>query len=137
MTDATPPGDIIVFDGVCVLCSGWVRFLLRVDRRARYRFAAMQSRSGRELLAAHGLDPEDPASFLLVTPTRVWTNSDAIVRVLAGLGHVWRVAHVLRVIPAGLRDPLYRLLARSRYRVFGRRDTCLVPDAATRDRFLP
>lgn len=137
MSDAAPAGDIIVFDGVCLLCSGWVRFLLRFDHRQHYRFAAMQSANGRELLARHGLDPDDPVSFLLVTPTRTWTDSDAIVRVLTGLGGGWRVAHVLRLIPAMLRDPLYRVVARNRYRWFGRRDTCLVPDAALRERFLP
>lgn len=136
MSDAAPAGDIIVFDGVCLLCSGWVRFLLRFDHRQHYRFAAMQSANGRELLARHGLDPDDPVSFLLVTPTRTWTDSDAIVRVLTGLGGGWRVAHVLRLIPAMLRDPLYRVVARNRYRWFGRRDTCLVPDAALRERFL-
>lgn len=137
MSDTAADGEVIVFDGVCLLCSGWVRFLLRFDRKRRYRFAAMQSDSGRALLARNGLDPDDPVSFLLVTPARTWTDSDAIVRVLAGLGGAWRMAHALRLIPATLRDPLYRIIARNRYRWFGRRDTCLMPDASTRDRFLP
>ncbi|MBB5208993.1 thiol-disulfide oxidoreductase DCC family protein [Chiayiivirga flava] len=132
------PGEhVIVFDGVCLLCSGWVRFLLRVDRRGRYRFAAMQSDSGRTLLAQHGLDADDLVSFLLVSPARAWTDSDAIVQVLCGLGGAWRLAAVLRLVPRGLRDPLYRLIARNRYRLFGRRATCLVPDAVDRVRFLP
>lgn len=128
---------IIVFDGVCVLCNGWVRFLLRFDRRGVYRFAAMQSDSGKALLAAHGLDPDDPVSFLLVTPERAWTDSDAIVRVLAGLGGAWRVAHALRVLPRFLRDPMYRFVARHRYRLFGRHDTCLMPTPEVAARFLP
>lgn len=133
---ASPDDRVIVFDGVCLLCSGWVRFLLNVDRRAIYRFAAMQSEAGRALLARHGLDADDPDSFLLVTPTRAWTDSDAIVQVLCGLGGMWRLAAALRAVPRGLRDPLYRLVARNRYRLFGRRATCAVPDAATRARFL-
>ena len=137
MSDAVPAGDIIVFDGVCLLCSGWVRFLLRFDHGQRYRFAAMQSGSGRDLLLRHGFDPDDPVSFLLVTPTRTWTDSDAIIHVLTGLGGVWRIARALRLIPAVLRDPLYRVIARNRYRLVGRRDTCFLPDAATRARFLP
>ena len=72
----------VVFDGVCVLCNGWVHFLLRHDRRERFRFAAMQTPAGRELLGAHGLDPEDPVSFLLIEDGHAWTDTDAIVRVL-------------------------------------------------------
>jgi predicted DCC family thiol-disulfide oxidoreductase YuxK len=132
---------VIVFDGVCVLCNGWVRFLLRHDRRQRYRFAAMQGDSGRELLAAHGLDPDDPASFLLIeydsgASPRISTDSDAIRRVLMGLGGVWRIAALLALLPRHLRDPLYRLVARNRYRWFGRHDACTVPDPAQAHRFL-
>lgn len=133
----TADDHIIVFDGVCVLCSGWVHFLLRADRAARYRFASMQSQSGRSLLARHGLDADDPVSFLLVTPARAWTESDAIVRVLTGLGGAWRMAAALRLLPRRVRDPLYRAVARHRYRLCGRRDACLVPDENVRNRFLP
>lgn len=138
-------GAVIVFDGVCVLCNGWVRFLLRHDRRRRYRFAAMQGEAGRALLARHGLDPDDPVSFLLVeydlghdsaaTP-RVSTDTTAIRRVLAGLGGLWRVAHLAALLPSFVRDPLYRLFARNRYRWFGRHEACMVPTAEERARFL-
>jgi len=127
---------IIVFDGDCVLCSGWVRFLLRHDREARYRFAAMQAQSGRALLVAHGLDPDDPSSFLLLEGDRAWTDTDAIRRVVAGLGGFWRVAHVLAWIPKRLRDRIYRLVARNRYRWFGRNASCFVPTPQERARFL-
>lgn len=134
-------GAVIVFDGVCVLCNGWVRFLLRHDRRRRYRFAAMQGEAGRALLARHGLDPDDPVSFLLVeydmgTSPRVSTDTTAIRRVLAGLGGFWRVAHLAALLPGFVRDPLYRLFARNRYRLFGRHDACMVPNEETRARFL-
>lgn len=132
--DAT--GAVIVFDGVCVLCNGWVRFLLRHDRAHRYRFAAMQSDSGRRLLARHGLDPDNPASFLLVEDGGAWTDSDAIRRVLVGLGGPWRAARLLALVPRAVRDPLYRLVARKRYRWFGRRDQCLLPAADEQRRFL-
>jgi predicted DCC family thiol-disulfide oxidoreductase YuxK len=126
----------IVFDGVCLLCNGWVKFLLRHDRRGRYRFAAMQGQAGRTLLRQHGLDPHDPLSFLLVDDTGAWTDSDAIVRVLAGLGGLWRVVTVLRVVPRGLRDIGYRLIARNRYRWFGRTEHCMLPTPEQRTRFL-
>lgn len=127
---------IVVFDGVCVLCSGWVRFLLRFDRRGRYRFAALQSASGRTLLRDHGLDPDDPLSFLLLTPERAWTDSDAAIGVIAGLGGAWRVVAALRVLPRRWRDAAYRLLARNRYRWFGTAAQCFLPDPEQRSRFL-
>lgn len=134
-------GAVIVFDGACVLCNGWVAFLLRHDRTARYRFAAMQSEAGRDLLAGHGLDPDDPASFLLLEydtgPTpRAFTDTDAIRRVLVGLGGGWRLAHGIALLPRGLRDTAYRWLARNRYRWFGRHAACAVPAPEHRQRFL-
>lgn len=128
-------GPVIVFDGICVLCNGWVRFLLKHDRVGRYRFAAMQSDAGRALLAGHGLDPDDPASFLLVDGAQAWTDSDAIRRVLMGLGGVWRLAGVIALVPRVVRDPLYRWIARNRYRLFGT-TACRVPTDEERARFL-
>ena len=141
MPQAEPAGAVIVFDGVCVLCNGWVGFLLRHDLRGRYRYAAMQSDAGRELLASHALDPDDPASFLLVehdvgAQPRISTGSDAIRRVLAGLGGAWRAAHVLALLPRVLRDAAYRWLARNRYRWFGRHEACSMPAPEHRNRFL-
>jgi predicted DCC family thiol-disulfide oxidoreductase YuxK len=130
-----PGGPVIVFDGICVLCNGWVRFLLEHDRAGRYRFAAMQSDAGRALLARHGLDPDDPASFLLVDGAQAWTDSDAIRRVLTGLGGIWRLATIIAVVPRFVRDPLYRWLARNRYRWFGT-TACRVPTDEERARFL-
>jgi predicted DCC family thiol-disulfide oxidoreductase YuxK len=135
------PHAVIVFDGVCVLCNGWVDFLLRYDRLQRYRFAAMQGDAGRRLLADNGLDPDDPMSFLLIEydrgpAPRISTDSDAVRRVLVGLGGLWRVAALSVLVPRGLRDLLYRLIARNRYRWFGRHDACLVPDAERMKRFL-
>ncbi|WP_228884030.1 thiol-disulfide oxidoreductase DCC family protein [Stenotrophomonas rhizophila] len=127
---------VIVFDGVCALCSRWVRFLLRFDTHGRYRFAAMQGTHGRALLQAQGLDPEDPSSFLLLEQGRAWTDTDAILRVLVGLGGAWRLLRVLGWLPRRLRDRAYRALARNRYRWFGRHDTCFLPTAEQAARFL-
>ncbi|MBN5035401.1 thiol-disulfide oxidoreductase DCC family protein [Stenotrophomonas maltophilia] len=127
---------VIVFDGVCALCNRWVRFLLRFDRKGRYRFAAMQGQQGSAMLRAHGLDPQDPMSFLLLDAQGTWTDTDAILRVLAGLGGGWRLSGVLKVLPRGLRDAAYRALARNRYRWFGRNDTCHLPAPEQAARFL-
>ncbi len=127
---------VIVFDGVCALCNRWVRFLLRFDRKGHYRFAAMQGAQGSAMLRAHGLDPQDPMSFLLLDEQGAWTDTDAILRVLAGLGGVWRLTGALRVLPRSWRDAAYRALARNRYRWFGRHDACYLPAPEQAARFL-
>ncbi|WP_423179514.1 thiol-disulfide oxidoreductase DCC family protein [Stenotrophomonas sp. CASM110] len=127
---------VIVFDGVCALCNRWVRFLLRFDRKGRYRFAAMQGERGSALLRSHGLDPQDPASFLLLDAQGAWIDTDAILRVLAGLDGAWRLTGVLRMVPRGWRDAAYRALARNRYRWFGRNDACHLPAPEQAARFL-
>jgi len=126
----------IVYDGVCVLCSRWLGFVLKRDKRGLYRFAAMQTPPGQALLAANGLDPRDPSSFLLLDNGVAYSNSDAIIRVLVSFGGLWRLAHVLRIIPPLFRDSAYLWLARNRYRLFGKLNQCAVPSAATAHRFL-
>lgn len=136
MADTTP---VIVFDGVCVLCSRWVDFVLEHDRGGRYRLAAMQGAHGRALLQAHGLSADDPVSFLLVQDGRghTDTDTDAIARVLRGSGARWRLAAtLLRAIPRFCREPAYRWVARHRYRLFGRHASCHLPEPAQAWRFL-
>lgn len=128
---------VLVFDGVCVLCSHWVRFVLAHDRHRLYRFAAMQTDTGRELLRSHGLDPNDPKSFLLLEGGRGYMDTDALIRVLKSFGGRWRVAAAsIQLTPRCLRDAFYRTIARNRYKLFGRHDVCLVPSAQIADRFL-
>lgn len=129
--------SIIVFDGVCVLCSRWVDFILRHDGAGRFKLAAMQGTHGRALLVSHGLSPNDPSSLLLVQDGRGYTDTDAIIRVLRDFGASWRLLGILlKLVPRGIRDPLYRWLARNRYRLFGQRLQCRLPDPAQAWRFL-
>ena len=129
--------SVIVFDGVCVLCSRWVGFVLKRDRIGHFKFAAMQTPPGRDLLTRHGIDPDDPLSFLLLENGRGYTDTDAIVRILRSFGVRWRfVALLMSIVPRFIRDPLYRWIARHRYRLFGQRPSCLLPSADVADRFL-
>lgn len=128
---------VLVFDGVCVLCSHWVSFVLEHDRHRLYKFAAMQTATGRDLLTSHGLDPNDPKSFLLLEGGRGYRDTDALIRVLRSFGGRWRVVSTLiRLMPRCLRDVFYRAIARNRYKLFGKHDVCIVPSAQTADRFL-
>ncbi|MDJ0642415.1 MAG: thiol-disulfide oxidoreductase DCC family protein [Erythrobacter sp.] len=118
---------IIVFDGMCVLCSANAKFVLKRDRKAYFRLAPMQGEVGAELMRSAGLDPEDPMSFAVFEAGRVHLNSDAAIRIWEGLGWPWRIAGIARAVPRFVRDGVYRVIARNRYRLFGQRETCWVP----------
>ncbi|WP_217218454.1 thiol-disulfide oxidoreductase DCC family protein [Deinococcus peraridilitoris] len=126
---------VVLFDGVCNLCHASVQFLLRRDVRGELRFASLQSRVGRELLACHGV-AADLHSVVLIDHGQAYQESDAVVHLARRLPFPWRLAWGLRVIPRPLRDAVYRLVAAHRYRIFGRTERCLVPEANWHDRFL-
>jgi predicted DCC family thiol-disulfide oxidoreductase YuxK len=127
MPPSNPHARIIVFDGICHVCSGGVRFLERHRAKPPFQLIPMQTPAGKALLAEYGIDPLDPATFLLLDQGRVFTESDASIHMMAALGGMWRLVQVARVIPKSWRNWLYRLLARNRYRWFGRRGSCYLP----------
>jgi predicted DCC family thiol-disulfide oxidoreductase YuxK len=122
---------IILFDGICTLCNGWVDFVMRHDRAARFRFAPLQSAIGRRLAG-----PDAGASIVLVGDGYRVEQSTAVLTILSGLGGSWSLFRVLFVIPRPLRDACYRIVAANRYRWFGQRATCRIPTPAERARFI-
>ncbi|WFS01547.1 DCC1-like thiol-disulfide oxidoreductase family protein [Rhizobium tumorigenes] len=127
---------IIVFDGHCVFCSAWVRFVLNQDRRGRYRFIAAQTPLGDALYRHYGLETRDYETNMLLENGRAYLKSDATLRVLAGLGLPWSLSGVARIVPRGWRDSLYGFIARHRLDIAGRRESCYVPTPQERARFL-
>jgi predicted DCC family thiol-disulfide oxidoreductase YuxK len=127
---------IIVFDGYCVLCSGWASFILRHDRRAIYRLLPAQSPIGHALYVHYGLDPQNFETYILIQNGVAWFRSEAAIRMTQGLGFPWSLAAILRIAPQAWRDWLYGWIARNRFRFFGRRATCYVPGPRYEDRFL-
>ena len=127
---------IILFDGHCVLCSGWANFVLRHDHGGKYRLLAAQSTLGRALYIHFGLDPDEYQTNILLADGIPWLKSEGSIRMAEGLGFPWSLVAVFRVLPLPVRDWLYGLLARHRFRLFGRRETCYAPTGAFRDRFL-
>ncbi len=127
---------IIVFDGVCVLCSANAQFMLKHDRKGHFRLAAMQGEVGSALMQRAGIDPDDPESFVVFDGGRVLMNSDAVIHIWSSLGWPWKMAAIGRIIPRPLRDAAYRLVARNRYRIFGKREKCWVPDREQASRVL-
>lgn len=131
-------GPLVLFDGVCNLCSASVRFLVERDRRGTLRFAAIQSAVGAAAFARAGRPPPegDPDSLVLVEDGALLEHSTAALRIARHLGGPWRLFAGLLVVPRALRDPVYRFVARNRYRWFGRQETCMVPTPELRARFV-
>jgi predicted DCC family thiol-disulfide oxidoreductase YuxK len=127
---------IVVFDAHCLLCSRWVKFLLKFDQRGVFRFASIQGETGQALLADAGLRVDRLETLLLVDGKRSWQHTAAILRVLHALGWPWRAAWLGWLLPSPIRDAAYRLVARNRYVLFGRSETCLMPPADYSKRFL-
>jgi predicted DCC family thiol-disulfide oxidoreductase YuxK len=119
-----------------VLCSRSAQFVLRHDGRGVYRLLAAQTPLGHALYVHYGLDPQDYESMILIADGVAWLRSEAVIRIAEGLGPPWSLAAVARVLPRVWRDRMYGALARNRFRVFGRRDTCYLPDPRHADRFL-
>ena len=125
---------VVYFDGVCTLCNHAIDFLIRRDHREVMRFAPLQGETAR----ARGLATTgDPDSIVVDDAGRLLERSDAALRLAAALGGAWRLTAVFRVVPRPLRDLGYRLVARYRYRLFGRRETCRLPTPSEKRRFLP
>jgi predicted DCC family thiol-disulfide oxidoreductase YuxK len=134
VTEADAP--ILLFDGVCNLCNGLVAFILRNDPRHRFRFASLQSPAGQELLKRHDLPTADLDSVVLIEGTRAFTRSTAVLRTARRMGFLWPLAFVFILIPRPLRDLVYKLIGKNRYRMFGRREACMLPTPDIRARFL-
>ena len=130
------PRPIILFDDVCVLCTANAQFVLRHDRRGHFRLASVQSEAGRALCLRFGVDPENPDTMLVIEDERARRDSDAVLAIAEGLGWPWRAAGALRIVPRALRDALHRRIARNRYRLFGKRETCWRPSPEQKARML-
>jgi len=128
--------SIVLFDGVCNLCSGTVDFILKRDRQQRFRFGALQSEPGRRLLAAYGLPPESLETFVLIEGGRCFTRSEAALRIARHLSGPWPLLNAFRILPRPFRDGVYNFVARHRYRWFGQRTTCRLPTPEEAGRFL-
>ena len=130
------PAPVILFDGVCNLCSGAVQFVIARDPHAQFRFAALQSDAAAARLRPFGHRGQLPDSVALIEGDRLYTGSTAVLRIARHLRAPWPLAYWLVAVPRPLRDWLYRLVARRRYRWFGRRESCFAPPSDLRDRFL-
>lgn len=130
------PDNLVLFDGVCNLCNASVQFVIRHDRAAKFRFAAIQSEIGRELFQSRGLDAADLQTFVLIADGRMFLRSDAAIEVVSRLGGLWKIFTIFRFVPRAIRDSIYSYIARNRYRWFGRKEACMIPTPEIKERFL-
>jgi predicted DCC family thiol-disulfide oxidoreductase YuxK len=127
---------LIIFDGVCNLCEYSVKFIIKNDRQGRFKFVSAQSDRGKELQRLHGVDTFKDSSVILLKNDQVYVKSDAAVEIAKDLEGLWRFLHVFKFIPKPVRDLVYSIISKNRYRWFGRKNQCLLPDKNIKNRFL-
>jgi len=128
---------ILLFDGVCNLCVSVVNFTIKRDSEEKFKFAALQSESGQALLKKYNLPTNEFGSFVFIKGEKYFLKSSAGLHVLKELGGVWKLFYLFMIVPGPLRDFIYHLVARTRYRLFGKRDSCIIPTPEVKRRFLP
>lgn len=126
---------IVLFDGVCNFCNGAVNFIIRHDNAKHFKFAPLQSEIGQELRARYDIG-EDVDSIILVENDHAYTHSTAGLRIAKGLGGIWSLGYIWIIVPAFIRDFAYKTFAKNRYRLFGKKDVCMMPTPEIRERFV-
>lgn len=127
---------VIFFDGICNLCNAAVQFILKHDKAAVFKLAALQSPAANRLLADHPIDAAASNSILLLEDGKLYTRSTAALRIAKRLDGAWRLLYIFIIVPAFVRDAIYNLVARNRYRIWGKQDSCMIPAPELQQRFL-
>ena len=132
----SPSNPVLLFDGVCNLCSGFVQFVIKIDPKGKFRFASLQSEIGQKMLTAAGLSTSDLGTVVLIHSGNVFTHSDVALESARILGGPWSLFYAFSILPRFLRDGIYNWVARNRYRWFGKKDACMMPTPDIQQRFL-
>ncbi|NNE30473.1 MAG: thiol-disulfide oxidoreductase DCC family protein [Saprospiraceae bacterium] len=127
---------VLLFDGVCNLCNGFVQFVIERDPKAKFHFAALQSDPGKKLLSEQDQELGGLDTVILVQKGKVYTKSDVALRVSQGLSGLWPLLQIFFIVPKFIRDPLYDWVAKNRYRWFGKMEQCMIPTPELSSRFL-
>lgn len=129
---------IIFFDGVCNLCHGFVQFVIQRDRREAFQFASLQGETAARELPSNFVEGASPKTVVLKTPKgEVFQKSTAVLKIVREFSGLWPLLAIFRIIPRPIRDAVYDLVARYRYRLFGKKDACPLPSPEQKQRFLP
>ncbi|WP_235855805.1 thiol-disulfide oxidoreductase DCC family protein [Flagellimonas aequoris] len=128
---------IILFDGVCNLCNGSVQFVIKRDKKDVFRYAAIQSEVGEQLITERHIDTNQVDSIILIEPgVAYFTKSDAALEIAGELGGLWKLTSIFKWIPKSIRDVIYDFVARNRYKWFGKQESCMIPTPELKAKFL-
>jgi predicted DCC family thiol-disulfide oxidoreductase YuxK len=127
---------IVFFDGVCNFCNGTVNFIIKRDKKNKFLFAALQSEAGKEFLTSHNLNTDEFDSIIVLHKGMLLQRSDAALEIARNLGFPWFIFYGFRILPRFLRDFFYKLIAKNRYRLFGKKEVCMIPTAEIKAKFL-
>jgi predicted DCC family thiol-disulfide oxidoreductase YuxK len=127
---------VILFDGVCNLCNGSVLYVIRHDKEGHYKFASLQSQAGQQFLRQYNLPLKDFDSFVLIEEGKIYTRSTAALKVAKKLSGMVKLLYGFIIVPAFIRDAVYNFISRNRYKWFGKKDSCMIPTPALKQRFL-
>ncbi len=127
---------VIYFDGVCNLCNGAIQFIIKRDKKKQFQFASLQGKAGTELLQKHNLPLDDFNSFILTEGDKIYTKSTAALRVARKLSGGWKLLYGFMIVPRFIRNGVYNVIAKNRYKWFGRKDECMIPTPELKERFL-
>ncbi len=127
---------VILFDGVCNFCSFWVNFAIKRDRKKKLKFAPLQGEAANKLLPQHNINPASLSSVVFIDNGKAWTQSSAAIRICKHLDGGWKLFYGLIIIPKFIRDFIYNIVARNRYKWFGKKESCMIPTPELRERFL-
>lgn len=128
--------QIILFDGVCNFCNSTINFIIKKDKKKIFRFAALQSEAGKQLLKQYNLPTDKLDSFVLLKNGKAYKKTTAALHLYPQLGTAWKLVNIFWVFPALIRDVAYNIIANNRYRWFGKKDHCMIPSAEVRSLFL-
>jgi predicted DCC family thiol-disulfide oxidoreductase YuxK len=128
--------NIVLFDGICNLCNASVRFIIKRDRKDNFYFASLQGSAGQELLRKFNVEADQFNSFVLIEKNKIFTRSEAVLRVLKILGRGWKFLHAFIILPKFIRDGIYNLIAKNRYKWFGKKQECPMPLPEWKAKFL-
>ena len=127
---------LILFDGVCNLCNGLVQFIIRRDPKGKFKFASLQSNVGRSLLKQFNIDPDLLHSIVVIDNGVAFQRSDAALRIANYLGGRWKMLKAFNILPKFFCDACYNVVAANRYRIFGKKDSCMIPTPELKERFM-
>ncbi len=128
--------SLILFDGVCNLCNGFVQFVIERDKKGRFLFASLQSEVAQNILKSFDFSMDELKTIVLIENEKIYLRSRAVLRIASQLGGAWKLSAMLYVLPSFISDAVYNLISKYRYKLFGKKDSCMIPTPELEARFL-